>query len=90
VFAFNVFEHLADPETAAQEIHRVLKPGGAVAIHTAFLQAMHEEPAHFYNTTEYGLREWFADFEIEKLSVSPNFSPGMMLAYLMSSVLAAP
>jgi len=88
VFAFNVFEHLREPARAAAEIARVLKPTGAIAIHTAFLQAVHEEPAHFYNTTEYGLREWFADFEIEKLSVSPNFSPGMMLAYLMSSVLA--
>ena len=88
VFAFNVFEHLREPARAATEIARVLKPNGSVTIHTAFLQAVHEEPAHFYNTTEYGLREWFADFEIEKLSVSPNFSPGMMLAYLTSSVLA--
>jgi SAM-dependent methyltransferase len=86
-FAFNVFEHLREPARAAAEVARVLKPGGTVAIHTAFLQAVHEEPAHFYNTTEYGLRRWFAEFEIEKLSVSPNFSPGMMLAYLMSSVL---
>ena len=87
VFAFNVFEHLREPARAAAEVARVLKPGGTVSIHTAFLQAVHEEPAHFYNTTEYGLRRWFAEFEIEKLSVSPNFSPGMMLAYLMSSVL---
>ena len=86
VFAFNVFEHLREPARAAAEVARVLKPGGTVAIHTAFLQAVHEEPAHFYNTTEFGLRRWFADFEIEKLSVTPNFSPGIMLAYLMSSV----
>jgi SAM-dependent methyltransferase len=86
VFAFNVFEHLREPARAAAEVARVLKPGGTVAIHTAFLQAVHEEPAHFYNTTEYGLRRWFAGFEIEKLSVTPNFSPGIMLAYLMSSV----
>lgn len=86
VFALNVFEHLQEPARAAAEVARVLKPGGMVAIHTAFLQAVHEEPAHFYNTTEYGLRQWFADFEIEKLSVTPNFSPGVMLAYLMSSI----
>ena len=86
VFAFNVFEHLREPPRAAAEVARVLKPGGTVSIHTAFLQAVHEEPAHFYNTTEYGLRRWFADFEIEKLSVTPNFSPGIMLAYLMSSI----
>ena len=87
VFAFNVFEHLREPARAAAEIARVLKPSGLVAIHTAFLQALHEEPAHFYNATEYGLRAWFADFEIQKLSVSANFSPGVMLAYLMSSIL---
>ncbi|PYK72558.1 MAG: glycosyltransferase, partial [Verrucomicrobia bacterium] len=50
VFAFNVFEHLREPARAAAEVARVLKPGGTVAIHTAFLQAVHEEPAHFYNT----------------------------------------
>ncbi len=87
VFAFNVFEHLADPMTAAQEIHRVLKPGGAVVIHTAFLQALHEEPHHFYNATEYGVRRWFAPFEIEDCRVSGNFGPGVMLAFLMSNVL---
>ena len=89
VFAFNVFEHLTTPKIAAQEIHRVLKPGGAVVIHTAFLQALHEEPHHYYNATEYGVREWFSGFEIEDCRVSGNFAPGMMLAFLMSNLLEA-
>ena len=87
VFAFNVFEHLADPAAAAQEIYRVLKPGGGVVIHTAFLQALHEEPNHYYNATEYGVRQWFAFFEIEDCRVSGNFGAGAMLAFLMSRVL---
>jgi SAM-dependent methyltransferase len=89
VFAFNVFEHLIDPKNAAQEIRRVLKPGGAVAIHTAFLQTLHEAPHHYYNATEYGVREWFSGFEIEDCRVSANFAPGVMLAFLMSNVLEA-
>ena len=89
VFAFNVFEHLTDPKKAAEEIHRVLRPGGAVAIHTAFLQTLHEEPRHYYNATEYGVREWFAGFEIEDCRVSGNFAPGVMLAFLMSNLLEA-
>ncbi len=87
VFAFNVFEHLRDPWLAAREIHRVLKPGGEVALHTAFLQPLHEAPNHFYNATEYGVREWFRDFTIERCEVSGNFSPGFMLGFIAASLL---
>ena len=37
--ALNAFEHFRDPNLAAQEIYRVLKPGGRVLIRTAFLLA---------------------------------------------------
>ncbi len=89
VFAFNVFEHLREPKIAALEILRVLKPGAIATIHTAFLQALHEAPQHFYNATEFGAREWFSSFEIEVCHVSGNFGPGMMLSFLLSSVLDA-
>ena len=89
VMAFNVFEHLRYPQRAADEIFRVLKPGGSVMIHTAFLQALHEEPFHFYNATQYGVREWFARFEIERCHVSANFSPAYMLAFLSAQLLEA-
>jgi uncharacterized protein YbaR (Trm112 family)/SAM-dependent methyltransferase len=89
VMAFNVFEHLRYPERAADEIFRVLKPGGSVMIHTAFLQALHEEPFHFYNATRYGVREWFGRFEIERCHVSANFSPAYMLAFLSAQLLEA-
>ena len=87
VFAFNVFEHLRQPALAASEIHRVLKPGAALVIHTAFLQPLHEAPHHYYNATEYGVREWFGEFEIQTCEVSANFSPGFMLGFLAASVL---
>ncbi|MEO5720575.1 MAG: methyltransferase domain-containing protein [Chthoniobacterales bacterium] len=89
VIALNVFEHLRDPKTAAAEIFRVLKPGGRVAIHTAFLQALHEPPHHYYNATEFGVREWFAHFQVESCEVSGNFGPGMTLAFLSANLLAA-
>lgn len=89
VFAFNVFEHLREPGAAAREILRVLKPGGRTTIHTAFLQPLHEEPHHFYNATEFGVRAWFSPFEIESCRVSGNFGPGVMLAFLSANVLDA-
>jgi SAM-dependent methyltransferase len=89
VVTFNTFEHLHDPKRAASEIHRVLKPGGKLVLHTAFLQPVHEAPYHFYNTTEYGLRQWFDSFTITKLEVSQNFSPAYVIGWLVSELLSA-
>ncbi len=88
VFAFNLFEHLREPKRAAAEILRVLKPRGRVIIHTAFLQPLHEAPFHFFNATEFGLREWFDAFAIESCEASGNFSPAYAIAFLMSKVMA--
>ena len=87
VLGFNVFEHLKNPPRATAEIFRVLKPGGSVVIHTAFLQPLHEAPNHFYNATEYGVRSWFENFKVEKCQVSPNFTAPFMLAFLLHQVL---
>jgi SAM-dependent methyltransferase len=56
VFAFNVFEDLRQLSLAACEIHRVLKPGGSLVLHTPFLQPLHEAPHHYFSATEYGVR----------------------------------
>jgi ubiquinone/menaquinone biosynthesis C-methylase UbiE/uncharacterized protein YbaR (Trm112 family) len=87
VVSYNTFEHLADPATAAREILRVLKPGGKLRLQTAFLQPLHEEPAHFYNATEYGVRQWFSGFEIDRCFVPPEMGPAHMLGWLSNHVL---
>jgi uncharacterized protein YbaR (Trm112 family) len=89
VVSFNTFEHLAEPERAAGEILRVLKPGGRLVVHTAFLQPVHEPPHHYYNVTEYGLRRWFRAFDIGQVSVSENFNPAHVIAWLTSELLRA-
>ena len=85
--ALNVFEHLREPHRAAAEIHRVLRPHGEVMIHTAFLQPLHEAPHHYYNATEFGVANWFADFSDVMCEVSPNFNPAFNLSWLMSETL---
>lgn len=87
VVALNVFEHLSEPTVAAKEIFRVLKPGGKVIIHTAFLQPLHEEPFHFFNATKYGVMKWFSDFDIQCCQVSENLNPAFTIAWLSSELL---
>jgi len=87
VFALNVFEHLEEPSVAAAEIHRVLRGGGRVMIHTAFLQPLHEEPAHYYNASEFGVRRWFREFSDVVVTVSGNFNPYFALSWFASELL---
>ncbi len=89
VVTFNTFEHLYDPNRAAKEIFRVLKPGGRLILQTAYLQPVHEAPYHFYPTTEYGLRHWFRDFENVQVCVTPNFNPAHVFAWLTWEMLQA-
>ena len=51
-----VLEHLPEPGACLDEIHRVVKPGGAVFFTVPMTMYTHSEPYDFYRYTEYGLR----------------------------------
>jgi len=85
VVCLNAFEHYREPDRAMQEIRRVLKPGGRFFMHTAFLQPFHKAPHRYYNCTEFGLRHWLRDFNMDCIRVSPNLN----LVYALSSLASA-
>jgi uncharacterized protein YbaR (Trm112 family) len=58
----SVFEHVPDPWLTADEMYRVLKPGGKLRVDSAFLQPFHGDPNHFYNMTVPGLERTFRKF----------------------------
>jgi SAM-dependent methyltransferase len=87
VLALNVFEHLANPEESARELHRVLMPGSRILIQTAFLQPLHADPYHFYNATEQGVSRWFQDFDVDDISIPHNFHPVYALSWMANELL---
>ncbi|MDB5237306.1 MAG: Methyltransferase type 11 [Parcubacteria group bacterium] len=57
--SMQVFEHLKYPEKAAQEMARVLAPGGNVLITVPQWNELHSEPHDYWRYTNYGLQELF-------------------------------
>jgi SAM-dependent methyltransferase/uncharacterized protein YbaR (Trm112 family) len=57
-----VLEHVPYPRKVADEIHRVLKPGGYVYAEIPFLQAFHAGPGDFQRYTVNGIRVLFDAF----------------------------
>lgn len=85
VYSLAVFEHLHSPWIAANEILRVLKPGGKVFILTAFMQHMHGYPNHYFNMTTSGLKRIFSDFEIDRCEPS-SWSRFDEIAYILGDL----
>lgn len=69
-----VIEHVTDPQGYADEIVRVLRPGGHVYVEGAFLQPVHQAPAHFFNVTAFGLAHVFRRLEVLEQGTVGDFA----------------
>ena len=66
VISTQVFEHVDNPFTVAQEIKKVLKPGGSAIITAPFMFPFHADPKDNFRFSREGLEEIFksSGFEI--------------------------
>ena len=72
VVCTQVLEHVPEPQTVLQELHRVLKPGGKLFLTVPLFYPEHEIPYDFQRFTRYGLERLlglshFDDVQIEWL-----------------------
>ena len=80
VFRSTVLEHVPYPQLVAQEISRVLRPGGTACIQSPFLEAIHDEHDYFRFTLK-GLKVLFPELNEVKSCVSS--SPSQVLADIL-------
>jgi SAM-dependent methyltransferase len=63
VLCFETLEHVADPIRAVQEMHRILKPGGLLAISSVMFFPIHEHPWDFWRFTPEGFDRLLEPFD---------------------------
>lgn len=88
VFSLAVLEHVRNPFECAQEIVRVLKPGGILYVAVPFLQPFHGYPDHYYNMTSSGLKNLFSEkLQIIECNVPLAGLPIWSLSWFLNSYL---
>ena len=76
-----VLEHIAEPQSAIDEVFRILKPGGQFIGSVPFLcQGIHADPHDYYRYTEPALRRMLGKFE--RVEVIPHGN-GLGVAWRM-------
>ena len=72
VICKSIFEHIAAPQMAAEEIYRILVPGGRLFSYIPFLHSYHpsERYQDYFRFTEDGIRQLFHQFRLIKLCPS--------------------
>ena len=83
-----VMEHVLDPTKVAEEIWRVLVPGGVIYAETPFIQQVHEQGYDFTRFTLSGHRWLFRGFrEIEAgTSLGPSVALLWSIAYFLKAI----
>ena len=72
VFSAAVFEHLACPHLAAQEVARVLKPGGAFCGSVSFMEPWHDDS--FFHMSPLGVYEMLVQAGFTPEYIWPGYS----------------
>jgi len=79
-FTTSVFEHVFNLDELVDEIYRVLKTGGKLAITCPFVWEEHEQPYDFARYSSFGITHFLEQhgFEVERLEKSSTYFPTVM------------
>ena len=81
ILCISTFEHIEDPKRAAEEIYRVLKPGGKLLLFTHFIYPYHARRGVYGDTfrfTDEGLKFLFRQFSSIELKKQGGWFRAML------------
>ncbi len=71
IICIAVFEHIQYPNKAAQEILRVLKPGGTAFIYAPFIYRYHAHKTDYKDFYRYSKDAWEQLFKVSSIEICP-------------------
>jgi SAM-dependent methyltransferase len=84
ITAFQVLEHLREPELFLRECFRILRQGGQLLITVPFMWHVHEAPHDYYRFTRYGLEYLLVKAGFTDVALSANTGAWQTLALKFS------
>lgn len=81
IFLFNILEHLASPDAALRESHRLLKSGGTLIGTVPFLVNVHRDPEDYARYTDTALVALFARNGFSVKAIEPIGRGPFLAAY---------
>lgn len=87
-----VLEHLREPQTALDELARVVRPGGLLYLQTPFIIGYHAAPADYWRFTNEGLAAMLQRAGLVVEALEPAVGPGTGLYRILvefAAILAA-
>jgi len=82
-----VLEHVPDPFRAAQEIYRILSPGGVALVSVPHLSRLHDLPHDYYRYTRYGLAQLLTQAGFEVVQIAERGGLFSFLGHQISNML---
>jgi ubiquinone/menaquinone biosynthesis C-methylase UbiE len=82
IYSIAVLEHVKKPWIVAEEIHRVLRPGGHVVVELPFLNVIHDEHDYF-RFTDKGIRSLFDECRFEPILEQVGSGGGSFLSVFL-------
>jgi hypothetical protein len=80
ILCFSVLEHCAQPFRMAENLTRLLQPGGAICISAPFAWKYHAYPADYWRFTHEGIKQLFPGIEFDEAArCSSTSKPGEYL-----------